>query len=361
MATESDAKLFHSLTKLEVKLLRLKYDKALQAREIALQLQISEGNYYIIQRNIFKKLQIVTTNIKKDGSDELIRRYGELLNKLTSKDIENWQEEKITSQEHPDNASTDGGSLTNTDKVAKGNSRAMWMGISFLGILILMSVGVFTVLALREAYYFGTQKAGALGRVETATIAPTANQITHAPSAVPLVPIPSNTPYPTNTSQPALTLIPSKTDTPIPTPTLVPTPAYYEEGENWIYKDGMLISLLSRFVSESSVYYCASVSNGTGLGFHILNQTDTNFRVVFEPDKVRYVDDLGNTYKPLCTASGLNPIQGQYFDEIIGNYDNLDNNLYVVLSHVNPKAKYLYITFESISGVGPIVFRKDLY
>lgn len=170
----------------------------------------------------------------------------------------------------------------------------------------------------------------------------------------------------TNTEIPTLapTITPkvSLNFTPALPPTPQPTQAYYVQDERWSFKPGMTIYLESTFLNINSSLSCTGNENNIVLQFNIRNDTDDDFRVVFEPSNVKYIDDLGKTYEPVCAFMGLDLITSHYVDGIFTYFTNNDEGaFYPALPKPNAQARYLYIIFENISGVGPVTFRKDLY
>lgn len=155
---------------------------------------------------------------------------------------------------------------------------------------------------------------------------------------------------------PTITLTPTITNT--PEPTSIPI---YTQGSGWNYKSGMSITLLPNFLNSNSVRSCSGDSTNIGLSLQINNDTQNDFRVVFDTSKITAVDDLGNTYKPVCVNIGIQRVNG-LVDEVFTYLQN-DNGsaIYPVFPKPDPKAKYLDIIFEEISGVKFVTFRKELY
>ena len=186
---------------------------------------------------------------------------------------------------------------------------------------------------------------------------------------VPLAPLSSPTPYPTYTPAPtytieptlaitdtAIVIIPAISATPAP-PTDIPT--YPEDVAAFI--DGpSYIALRRNFNNPNGT--CGYTGMDWGVAFDVVNDNASGgFLMRFNNAQFSATDDVGTQYQLYKAgfSNNIPSILGKDFNEqIIYHYPTvLCVNFQVPFS---PQATYILIRAEWISGIGPIIFRKNL-
>ena len=170
-------------------------------------------------------------------------------------------------------------------------------------------------------------------------------------------PLPTVTPEFTNTPVPTLTFTPEPTFTPLPTET---PKGYYDQGEDVLLKEGVYAFLSEKFRVAGQVF-CMKPDNGFGVTIFFKNTTNDQFNLRFDADSFHAVDDLGNKY-PLI-GSGVWYCEGNHGiqEDVVTSYGS-EIFISITFRGVPPlDAKYIFITADQISGVGPITFRKSIY
>jgi len=171
------------------------------------------------------------------------------------------------------------------------------------------------------------------------------------------------TPATANLAQPTYSLSPTFTASPLPTilPTTTPK-QYYDQGESVVLKDGIYMSLSDEFLTEGGP--CGIPKPGFGVKIVIENTIDQQYLIRFNSSDFHAVDDLGNKYKLVYIGNN-----GDGFCDVpIGVPSEYTMSWgywtsYIPLSfqgQIPLQATYILITADWISGIGPIVFRKDI-
>jgi len=175
-----------------------------------------------------------------------------------------------------------------------------------------------------------------------------------AAAEAPVAEIPTQTPFVvvvTATSHPA-------TQAPAPSPK-----PYYNQGEAVVLKDGIYMKLQEGFNSAGGS--CGKPEPGFGVQIWVENTTEGQFLVRFNSSDFHAADNLGTQYR--LVQIGVN--QSGFCSDPIGvpleyNLTNITDWTRITMQfegQIPLDATYLLITADWISGVGPTVFRKELY
>lgn len=161
------------------------------------------------------------------------------------------------------------------------------------------------------------------------------------------------------------TLLPSGTILPTDTATFEPTPipkTYYDQGEMVTLKDGIYMSLSDEFLTEGGP--CGKPDPGFGVKIVVQNQIDEQFLVRFNTGNFHSRDNLGNEYKLVAIGNNGDGFCNQPIgvpSEYTMSWGYWTSYIPMQFKGQVPlEATYILITADWISGVGPIVFRKDL-
>jgi len=328
-------------------------DPKIKVRDISKDLYRGEGGIRTNLTSIFEKLRVPEG--EKEKREYIVREYADAYRELFLKVGEESSQSQVPPQQQNTTSSTEEARIDFHPPPPRVNRTTVIISV-LAGFLIISICAVFILLGIiRTLNQTGGNKPNL--PIQTATDN-TISEIppTLSPTLENTIVFPTKTQLPTNSPP----IIPTTIPIALPSPTPKP---YYEQGDSAILANGIYISLTPDFLLGGST--CGHSDGQFGVRFVIENTVQEQFMVRFNSGDFHAKDDLGNEYRIIAIGN-----DGDGFcNEPIGitldytqSWGYWRSYIPMVFSGKIPlKAKYIYITADWISGVGPIVFRKSIY